>query len=548
MIWRNEHFLFRGKDIFGKEVFSSFPPEIDIKIMESHDWLGDLWDQDASAQEYDWNKPFFEQFLELRKTAPVPSRSVSVMVNSDYSNNGNRVKDSYLVFGAMAAEQCYYSENLTNCKDCFDSSSVVDCEISYESFMNLKCYKSFYSSFCEDCHDISFCTDCVGCSDCFGCVGLKNKSHCFFNQSLPKEEYAAKVADFKPGTKSGLLRAAEEFKKFRLGFPVKYAKNYRNDNCTGEYVSNSRNVKKSYNVIQGENLKYCQFLFSKNAKDSYDHYRYGENTELIYESGSCGTNSSRVMFSYQCWSNCSNLQYCYQCLNSSDCFGCVALHHKKYCILNKQYSKEEYENLVPKMIKHMEAMPYTDKVGRIFKYGEFFPPEISPQTYNTSIVQEFFPLKKEEAIARGYIWHELEKRDHRATKEASELPDATLDASEEITREIFGCEHGGTCDHQCTKAFRILAQELAFYERYNIVLPRICPNCRYFERISQRAPIQLWNRVCQCAGAQSASGAYQNTTSHFHKDGQCPNSFETSYAPDRPEIVYCEQCYNAEVA
>jgi len=26
----------------------------------------------------------------------------------------------------------------------------------------------------------------------------------------------------------------------------------------------------------------------------------------------------------------------------------------KYCILNKQYSKEEYEELVPKIIEHMQ--------------------------------------------------------------------------------------------------------------------------------------------------------------------------------------------------
>ena len=27
----------------------------------------------------------------------------------------------------------------------------------------------------------------------------------------------------------------------------------------------------------------------------------------------------------------------------------------------------------------------------------------------------------------------------------------------------------------------------------------------------------------------------------------CKKEFETSYAPDRPEIVYCESCYNKEV-
>jgi len=30
------------------------------------------------------------------------------------------------------------------------------------------------------------------------------------------------------------------------------------------------------------------------------------------------------------------------------------------------------------------------------------------------------------------------------------------------------------------------------------------------------------------------------------KDG-CTNEFETPYAPDRPEIVYCEECYNKEI-
>jgi hypothetical protein len=31
----------------------------------------------------------------------------------------------------------------------------------------------------------------------------------------------------------------------------------------------------------------------------------------------------------------------------------VGLHDKSYCILNKQYTKEEYEELVPKIIEKM---------------------------------------------------------------------------------------------------------------------------------------------------------------------------------------------------
>lgn len=41
---------------------------------------------------------------------------------------------------------------------------------------------------------------------------------------------------------------------------------------------------------------------------------------------------------------------------------------------------------------------------------------------------------------------------------------------------------------------------------------------------------------------------YKNETKHkHHKTGRCPNEFETTYAPERKEIVYCEQCYREEV-
>jgi hypothetical protein len=45
--------------------------------------------------------------------------------------------------------------------------------------------------------------------------------------------------------------------------------------------------------------------------------------------------------------------------------------------------------------------------------------------------------------------------------------------------------------------------------------------------------------------SQSFDG--QSKTNHFHGDKKCEVEFETSYAPDRPEIVYCEKCYQQEV-
>jgi hypothetical protein len=75
---------------------------------------------------------------------------------------------------------------------------------------------------------------------------------------------------------------------------------------------------------------------------------------------------------------------------------CSGLRNEEYMFLNKKYSKEEYEELVPKIIKHMNDMPYIDSKGRVYKYGEFFPSELSPFAYNETIAQEYFSKTKNE--------------------------------------------------------------------------------------------------------------------------------------------------------
>ncbi|MEI8091823.1 MAG: hypothetical protein WCG98_06500 [bacterium] len=46
------------------------------------------------------------------------------------------------------------------------------------------------------------------------------------------------------------------------------------------------------------------------------------------------------------------------------CFGCVGLKNKEYCILNTQYTQQEYEQIVPEII---------DYLMHIGERGEFFP-------------------------------------------------------------------------------------------------------------------------------------------------------------------------------
>lgn len=225
------------------------------------------------------------------------------------------------------------------------------------------------------------------------------------------------------------------------------------------------------------------------------------------------------------------------CFNSNkNCFGCIGMRNKSYCILNKQYMKEEYEALLPKIIEHMNAMPYMDKKGKSHFYGDFFPTEISQFMYNETSAQEFFPLTKEKAEAKGFPWKEQKEKNYSITIQTADLPDHIEDVSDDITSAIIGCEHAGKCSDQCATAFRIIPDELQFYKAQGLPLPHLCPNCRHYERVVNRNPNKLWHRTCMC-----------DKTHAHHENGACSSEFETSYSPDRLEIVYCEKCYQQEV-
>jgi len=193
-------------------------------------------------------------------------------------------------------------------------------------------------------------------------------------------------------------------------------------------------------------------------------------------------------------------------------------------------------------------MPYTDKAGRVYKYGEFFPAELSPVSYNESMAQEYFPLSKEIAVKQGYKWYDAADRNYKPTLKAGDLPGDIKDVPDSITGEIIACAHAGAdCEQLCVGAFKITSDELNFYRKLGVPLPRLCHNCRTFERLKQRTGLQLYPRKCDCAGVKSENSVYQNTVKHPHGAEHCPNEFETAYAPDRPQIVYCEQCYQQEV-
>ncbi len=549
MNWRNERTLYKrkcGAPGHNEEVISVFSPEKRYVVYDQAAWWSDAWDPQASARDIDFSKPFFAQFGELLASTPLIAVVNGTATRTEYANHAYDSKDCYLVTAALRNENVLYSNRTSNNRD---SSDLYLCEKMEGCYEDVNCgtsYRLFFSAFSEDCRDSSFLYDCRNCDHCIGCVGLRNKSYHIFNEPYSKEEFERRAGEFDLGSRKAIEELREKQRALMASFPRKYMYSFKTVDVTGDIVGEAKNCRYCFDVVGLQDSKFSVWG-GFNMKDSYDGYGMGDSADLLYEVVDVGIQASNVRFSVVVW-GCHDVQYSYNCHASSHLFGCVGLRNKQYCILNRQYSKEEYEALVPKLVAHMDTVPYIDARGRSHGYGEFFPAELSPFAYNETVAQEYFPVTQAEAEKEGYRWNGADAKRHAATMESAQLPENISQAeADAVTGAIVSCLHGGACNHQCSGAFRIIPDEFAFLKKMNIALPRLCPNCRHYERLAQRNPLRLWHGKCACKGTASADGKHANAVAHFHGKDACPNEFETSYAPGRPEIVYCETCYQQEV-
>ena len=553
LTFRNERSLYRRKcDSCGKDIIAMHDPEGPIHSYCGPCWWSDKWDPLSYGKEYDFSKPFFTQLRELMEEVPHQDLVTiySSLVNTSFTNMNHELKNCYWLFNSDYDENCFYGEEVEKSKDCMDVTMVENSELIYGSLNCSKCYQAYFSVDCASSNNVWFSKNLLNCSNCFGCVNLRGAQYCIWNEQLNKEEYLRRISEMELGSRSSISQTKDKAEKFWLGFPNKYIHGFRNNNVTGDYVYDSREVKNSHIVNGSEYCRYCLWLILPGNKDCYDLTQFGENCERVYEAMSCGLGASNLIGGINSVEG-KNLFYTMFCGNSNDLFGCLSLRSKKYCILNKQYTKEEYEELLPKIKDHMNTMPYVDKAGRAHYYGDFFPTEISQFKYNETSAQEFFPLTEDDARKAGYDWRPSRERSYTVEITRKDIPDNISEVGDDIVGKTIECSHvvTGGYMHNCSTAFRIIPQELQFYRRNNLPLPDLCPNCRHAERaLSHRTPIQLWNRKCQCAGSGSNNGRYANTGKHSHGLESCMADFETSYAPDRLEIVYCEACYQNEVA
>jgi len=504
LVQRNQNKLYKRKcDFSGEEMISLYSADKTFKVYKENIWWSDKWDPLDFGRDFDFSRPFFEQFAELQ--ADVPRRGMhqdGTNENCEYTTFGMSNKDCYLSFGVFHCENAYYSHMSGMLKDCFDCLLSVQCELCYECTDCTNCYGCAFCQDCTSCQDSFLLQDCKNCHHCIGCKNLRNKEYHIYNKPVSKEEFEAYKAKLIEG---GFKDEIQKFNKWKLSLPFVYARKNKCENSDGDYLDQAKNCHDCFDIILGaEDCRYCQFS-GWNGKDMYDCTTSGKKTELIYEMMAT-TETYHCAFNNFCRFGL-NIFYSSMLGNCKNCFGCIGLNYKEYCILNKQYTKEEYEEVVPKIIEHIMAT---------HEWGEFFPASLSPFSYNETMAIEVFPLSKEEALKAGFAWKDEE--DKSFAKATFEAPSSINKVDDSVLNEVLACK-------KCGKNYRIIQQELELHKKMEVPLPSHCFECRYWARLALRNPRKLWDRKCD----------------------KCGTAIKTSYSPERPEKVYCEECYLKEV-
>ncbi|MFC1655648.1 hypothetical protein ACFL3C_02150 [Patescibacteria group bacterium] len=502
--FRNERVLYQRKcDFSGESILSIYSPDSPYKVYKNTHWYGDKWDALEYGRDFDFNRSFFEQFKELQLEVPRLALINARAENSDYCNMTWGNKNCYLVFGGDFNEDVQCGTLCMYNKDCVDVDLSDKNEVCYFMGDSYNCYGCQYTFDSKNCTDCFFISDCIGCSDCILCTNLVKKSYCILNKQYSKEEYFEKKAELLDGSYSKMKENFKKLLELRNERIVKYFHGVNCENCTGDYINNSKNCINCYNIGDSEDLRNCILVI--NGKDIFNASYIGHKTEASY--GSVATVTANFVNNTYFSFDCNNIDYSEQMQNSENCFGCNGLNHKKNCILNKQYSEDEYKEMRKKIIEHMK------KTG---EWGKFFPKNLGCFAYNEGTAHQYFPLKKEQALKFGYRWKEEDKREYKPA--TFTLPDSIKEVPDSVVDEIFACS-------DCGKNYKINAAELKFYRRFNIPVPHECFECRHRARLNLRTPLHLWDRSC----------------------GKCGAEFKTTYSEDRPEQVYCEKCYLEEV-
>lgn len=501
--FRNERTLYERKcDLCKKSMICCYAPNTPYTVYCIDCWWSDKWDPLDYGMNFDFAKPFFPQFDELMLKVPKAGMLQLNNENSDFNSLLAYSKNTYMSPGSYYMEDCYYVRKSQYCKDCYNCTTIDHCELVANSVNCGSCYNGNHLINCRNCTDCTWMADSIGCKNCLLCSGLINREYCILNEQYTKEEFKKKKLKISQQLPA---RLREEFLHFNATVPKKYQNQINCEKSSGDYIQNCKNAIDCYDCFDLEDCKYC--VECVNGKDCMDLNMHDKDNELCYELSAGGESNKNLKFAY-CTISSPYSEYLYTCFYLSNSFACDGFHaHQSHCIFNKKYSPSEYEKLKEKIIQHMIETK---------EYGEFFPIDLSTYPYNETVANDYYPMAEEKALENHYKWSTTAKTQKQM--QTISLPDRVEDIPDTIVKELLVCK-------RCDRNYRIIAQELKLCKNMSIVPSPLCADCRYLDLLSFKNPRKLYSRSCM----------------------KCNKPILTTYVSNRPEIVYCEECYMKEM-
>ena len=469
LAWKNELSLYKNTcHGCGVDMISRFHPESKFRNFCHTCWASDSWDARDYGRDIDFSRPLFSQVYELMQEVPFQGLIGSysnIEHNAMYTNCTADIKDSYLVSESDYVEHCYYGRLLRKSQYLFDCLTCSNSSYCYECIESDRLYKCQYVYFSSQCSDSLYLDNCIACENCLACVWLSHKKYHILNKEYHPQQYElVKKELLSEQNRDTLL---QDYKKLKQSLSPKTQLHItKSENCSWNYIISSHNCFESYHMLDCTDCRYC--LEINDAQDVMDVSAYGSKAYMMYESQWAWRYSHHIYF-------CStigkweNLFYCVETKKSRNCFACVNMKFAEYCILNKQYSKEKYEELLPKLISHMQST---------WEWGEFFPMSMSPFYYQETLACEMYPLTTQELTECGLteMPYKPVKKDIRKVILADQLPSTIESIPDDILNWAIQCK-------KTEKLFRITPWELDYYRKNNITLPLYHPDERRKRRI-----------------------------------------------------------------
>lgn len=502
--WPFGKFRVGKSDYSGEQIITTYPENPRFPIYTNKEWHSDVWDGLSYGTDYDESRSFFDQIKELQEKVPRPHHAGVQNTNCDWCDDSWRSKDCYLSRSMEECEGLYYGYRNFRSKNSIDMTFCFDLENSYDCTYCFKSYNLKYSINSRDCVDSYFLYDCRNCSNCFLSYNLRNKMYCIENVQYSKEEYFEKLKEYNLTSRKSINTFKDKLNELIKNNVIhRETFNSQIQKSTGDFLAQVNNCINCFGYSESEEV--------------YNAVRGFKSVTTIDCNGCWYLNSSGNSFGcvhayglkYCSWSPSRYSEYLDLCEECEYCFGCVGLKKKKYCILNKQYTKEAYETLKEKIIADMKNRG---------EYGQFFPYSMSLLPYNLSTASFYVPKTKEEVQKLGGYWFDGELTQVNG-EPSSLIPDSLVEVEDSITTKPFICDKSGF-------RFNIAQNELAFYRKWEIPLPNTHFDVRTRERLSLLTSIELHNSKC------------------FF----CSKDIRISYKPEWGyKKIACEDCYKKEV-